>query len=213
MGLAFTAASSQSLSKASAILTATPLSFECWYNPPNNTGNQTLICIVSTTVTDSFLMDVVSGQLRARTAHSPSSAQILSAATLTTGAWNHCVAVFASATSRVVYLNNVSGSNATSFVPASLTKTSIGAFYNGTTTAINFANGTIAFYAIRNVALSATDVASLFAGASPKLVQPGSLVSYGWLDSASSPVDRVSSTAWTVNGSPTVGSNPRIYAP
>jgi hypothetical protein len=192
---------SQYLVIASALLSAYPVSFACWYNPVNNTGNQSVLNIGSTTSFSYLVLFPASGILDARVSNTvPTSGTASSVASVATGSWNHCVGVFTSTTSRTVYLNAVSASNTTSVTISPFNRTAIGTNFDNSTTPASFANGTIAVPAIWKVALSQTDVASLYAGASPLKVQPSQLVSYVRMIGASPEPDIMSTTTWLVTG-------------
>lgn len=73
--------------------------------------------------------------------------------------------------------------------------------------------GTIAFPAVWNVALTTTEIDSLATGINPRKIRPQSLVSYSRLPGVSPEPDMMSSATWSLVATPTVGVNPRIYAP
>ena len=128
--------------------------------------------------------------------------------------WTHLCGIWASATSRTSYLNGTgAGTGSTSHSPTgTLNKAWIGLQnYNGT---LYGGNESLAFFGLWSVALSATDVASLAAGASPKLVQPSNLVAYCRVDGIVSPEpDLIIPAGWTVTGTPPAVAQPRIFKP
>ena len=139
---------------------------------------------------------------------------INSTSTFSTGAWNHGAAVFASATSRTVYLNGGnSATNTTSRSPSGINRTAVGAKLGNT--AAGFHDGLLADVAAWNVALSADDVASLALGFSPLLIRPDALIFYMPLWGFGSPEpDFRGGNIMTVNGAPAVGgSHPRVFYP
>ncbi len=208
--------STQYLSKSVAIATVMPISMGSWFNPTTSTG-WAVMGIGSATASKTSLYQIWyqnNGQMVAEIIGAVDDATAQPAVTLVNGTWYYICAVFASATSRTMYVNNTAVSSVVSCTPtaADLNRTAIAAcFYNGAIQTPS-ANAQMAFPAFWNVALSATDVASLVAGASPRIVRPQGLIGYARLTGGSSPEpDAVSSTGWTLTGAPTVAANPRIY--
>lgn len=139
---------------------------------------------------------------------------INSTTTFSTGAWNHAVAIFASSTSRTVYLNGGnSATNTTSRAPSGINRTSVGAKLGNT--AAGFFDGHLADVAAWNVALSADDVLSLSLGYSPLLIRPDALIFYMPMFGYGSPEPDIrGANVMTVNGAPAVGTtHPRILYP
>jgi len=201
------------MSKASAVLTVVPMTFAAWINITTIANYPTVIEITNgATRTDFFnlFVDGVSGFAKAEISHSGTTGNAISTLAVGTSAWYHVCSVFASATSRIVYVNGGnSGTDATNITPSGLTLTSMAGDAVG-----NEFDGTFAFPAIWNVALSAADVASLATGVHPRLVHPEALVACLNLTGGNSPEpDLVSATSWTLTGSSTVAANPRIYKP
>ena len=94
------------------------------------------------------------------------------------GEWQHFCAVFASSTSRTVYMDGVAGTEATTDVDISIsnaTRLSIGEYAS---TWNREMNGHVADCAIWNVALTASEIAILADGYTAIQVRPESLVSY-----------------------------------
>ena len=131
-----------------------------------------------------------------------------------TGVWNHGAAVFASSTSRTVYLNGGnSATETTSGTPSGLNRTAVGAKLGNT--ASGFFDGHLADVAAWNIALSAADIASLALGFSPLLIRPDALIFYMPMWGYGSPEpDLRGGQVYTVNGAPAVGTtNPRVFYP
>jgi hypothetical protein len=138
--------------------------------------------------------------------------------TVTVGlnAWHHVCAVFTS-TTLAAYIDGGGKVSATGQTPTTV-------FSSGdptTTSAIGSAAevswfdclGAVAFPAIWNFTLTDADVASLAAGASPLMVQPGNLVSYCRLTGGSSPEPDLLGGSFALTGTPTESVNPRIFRP
>jgi Concanavalin A-like lectin/glucanases superfamily len=200
------------LGGGAAILTAPPCTFAAWFLSTNTNADQSLIdCDWSTNTNNAIILLVpVASKLISVTTNAAGTGATgddgSTAIALST--WYHAAGVFASATSRTAYRNGVPGTvNTVSKVPTGINQTLIA--YNA---AARVLVGTIAFPAIWNIALSASDIASLAAGADPTLVRPGNLIGCPDLSGGANPEpDRVSATTWTVNGTPPLGVNPRIY--
>jgi hypothetical protein len=195
-----------------ALVTAPPCTYACFFLSTNIGADQVLISSDwVTNLNNAIFLDV------------PTATKLISAVTeasgvsstaddggtaISSGTWYHAAAVFASATSRTAYRNGIPGAlNATSRVPTGINQTLIA--YSGSGRPLV---GTMAFPAIWNIALSPSDIASLAAGADPTLVRPGNLIGCPDISGGASPEpDRVSAITWTLNGTPSVGVNPRIY--
>ena len=207
------------IAKSSGVVTALPFSFGCWVNP-NASPSSGVMGIGSATGGQHMLYDIEIPAGKAVAEALDNTAGVddetaLSTLTLVAGTWYHVCAVFASTTSRTIYANG--GNSGTSSVSvthtaAALTYTSFGGVQSSGT--LFYGNNQVAFAGFWNVALSASDVAALAAGAHPTLVRPSALVaSADLLGSGSPEPDLVSSTGWTLVGAPTVTANPRIYLP
>lgn len=125
-----------------------------------------------------------------------------------TGTWYSLVGVFASSTSRTVYLDGVAATtNTTSATPTGTTTFSVG----GRAGVLPF-SGSLADVALWNVALSADDINALAAGVSPLLIRPDALVHYlPLLDSGT--LDLMAPAA-TVTGTLTKDNDhPRVILP
>lgn len=220
MALEFDSGSSEGLLGSSTPVTAAPLTLACWAYLNNITAQHSLVAIPrSNNSIDYFTLDAagnVGGDpLHATARDSGTSASAATSAGYSASTWFHAAAVFASATSRTVYLDGgSSGSNATSIVPASLDRVSVG--YLGRSSPVNYADGLIAEVGIWNAALAAADIARLASGFSPVLIRPDALVAYyPLLDVTDPQLTRVGtgpSLAFT--NTPTLGSHhPTVYYP
>lgn len=211
MGLTF--GTGNRLEKTSAVVAALPLSFAGWINGASFSSNPRVFSVEDATDSN-YLEGFMSFSFLAAAASSGvGSTQAQTTAAITASVWQHVAMVFASTTSRTVYVN---GGNAvtdvTSSVPATLTISSIGG--SGPASArTNPLIASLAFIAFWSVALTAADVLSLSLGAGPKKVRPDKLVSYPRLLGLSPDPDAVSSTAWTLVGSLPSVANPPIFAP
>ena len=203
----------QRLRVGSAVVTTAPLTMACWFNPNNVTANMTLISInqeggagnrfamlpLGGLAGDPIQIDV-DGFAIARTT-----------AAYSANTWNHACGVFASSTSRTVYLN--AGNSATNTEnranPTSLQATSIGARHSGASYGL-FMDGKIAEVGIWNAALTAEEIASLADGMTCDKVRPQSLVFYAPL--VRDLIDYKGGLAITNTNTATVADHPRVYA-
>lgn len=211
MGLTFS--SGNRLTLTTALATATPFSFAGWFYPTAFTASPSLLTVQNSTGSDYFCAYLnTSGFLLAE----PSAAGTVHAAVTTVAstlnAWNHFAAVFASSTSRSVYLNGANKITSTvSCVPASLSLSVLGGFGSDSARADYFL-GNLSFCSSWSIDLSDGDVLSLSLKFGPKKVRPDKLISYPLMRGTSPEADQVGSS-WTVFGSPPVSANPGIYAP
>ena len=132
-------------------------------------------------------------------------------ATYATNTWTYAAMVFASDTSRALYLNTSVVNNASNIVDATgtaFTSMAIGRRHVVGTTPQYF-SGRIAEAGIWTAALTASDILSLSQGASPALVRPDNLAFYAPL--IRDLQDLRGGLAITNNNGATVVDHPRIY--
>lgn len=196
MARLFTRGGGDKLQVNSAVLTAMPLTIACWFNATALDNAHRMVSLTDGSTNNRFQVGIsVGNAVLALIASGGSSANATSSATITAGTWFHCAAVFASATSRTVYLNGGnSGTNATNLTPSGLNVTVLG--NDGTTTC----NGTIAWPAIWNAALSNGEIAALATGLDPRLLQSQrpALKFFALLPGASPEVDVIGGLSMTV---------------
>lgn len=99
--------------------------------------------------------------------------------TVTTGAWQNCLAVFTSATSRAVYLNG--GGKATTTTTAAVDFSLLNRFTVGaakTNNVTDYADGQIMFPTVWTAALNDEDALALNSGIIPVRVRPASVVGH-----------------------------------
>jgi hypothetical protein len=203
----------QGLLLGKAAITTMPLSFACWYNPANVTTIFDLMGMYSAGGTVYFAFGAHSNaQVGASQWGTVTGSEARSTVTVSIGTWAHLVGVFLSATSRTIYVNGGNSVNeTTNDGTTAATESCIGSV-NGAGS-FGASNGSIAFPAFWNVALTAADILSLSLGVSPLRIRPQNLVSYTRLSAGSSPEPDICNTSWSLTGTPAVVANPRIYAP
>lgn len=198
----FVAASSQFLEFIGTLpVSAVPLTFACWFRDDATSIRSLMSMETSTGTEQNFRMFTNAGVLNLASSDVGSGGTATCSAGYTANVWHSAIGVFASATSRQIYIDGgSSGTNATSAVPTSLARIEVGRTYqNGSP--IQFMNGDIARVAMWNIALSSADRASLAAGALPSTIQAGNLVFYAPLAGTASPEpDLINANNLTVTG-------------
>jgi hypothetical protein len=200
----------QSLTRASAPVTAVPLTMACWFNP--DLLQDASLCSVSNAVGAGnwfALFTGLAGVVTASTATGGNQSNATTTATYTTGSWNHCCGVFSAANSRTIYLNGSNAVTNTASRSPIINETVIGARRASGLIGLYF-NGKIAEVGIWNAALTAQEVASLAKGMTCEKIRPQSLVFYVPLVRELQDV-RQGLTITNNNGA-TVTQHPRVYA-
>ena len=195
----------QTESKASAIVSALPMTFACWGNSTSATTNQVLVAQYNSGSTGVIMDLSTTGTVRAFVNSGTVAATTTS---ITVNTWFHACATYASGGS-AVYLNG--GSKGTATITSIGTPT---ATYIGSKTATSlFFSGQMAFVAIWNAQLIDAEVSALAGGADPRRVHPQSLVEYvPMVFSGALGFSYTNSTAWTLAGAPGLGAtNPSMY--
>lgn len=131
-------------------ITVYPFSVSAWWYPTDMTVFSTIFAISAATGADRrWTMEMrnnTESNFLALTAQSaPTYSQTNSTASCVVNTWQHCVAVFTSATSRTIYLRGGnSATGTTSVTPAGIDTTAIGRLVNGTSpSGVNYAKGQI----------------------------------------------------------------------
>ncbi len=207
--------SADGLELGSALATAAPLTFACFFISDSATASQCLISLSRTTRIDRFDLlvsgDVANDPIRAvTTTNNVAVIASTSPSGYSVGTLTHAAAVFASNISRTAYLNGVASTvNTGNSTPLSINRTNIGCRQNGSGGYSSFFDGRIGDVGIWNVALTQPEITALAKGCSPLLIRPQSLLAY---------CDVVQNgrnykgTAFSNVGSPAVAvHSPRIY--
>lgn len=213
MARAFVNASNQYLEYNGAVLTAPPVTFAAWYRPASNISCH-LVSLSNSGATDWLsLQGGASGQVIAQEYDGTAFPSSTSATgLLSAGVWAHVAGVFASHSSRTVYVNGTPATTNTGTAAVTgLNKTDIGAVYNAAALNTGFmANGDLAEVVAWNVALTDAEVAAHALGISPLLIRPTALIAYWPLLGTTSPeIDLIGRYELTVTGA-TAAAHPRI---
>lgn len=152
-------------------LTSAPITLSCWFYLNSLTASSILLYVSDTFIGQHYLQVRPAGTETLRASSTVNYSE--SGTTVSTGQWYHAAGVWASTTSRIVYLNGVAGAEDTaSRTTSTLERLSIGSSYTGSSPT----DGYVAEAAVWNAALAAADIASLAKGFSPHLVRRGNLV-------------------------------------
>lgn len=212
MAYNFVASSSQCLSSSSTPITAPPFTISVWFRRGTISGTPTVVglCQNSSNGAAQVLTIRSDGKLAAGT-YNPANGtydQSLSSIATTSNVWTHGAGVWASITSRTVYLNGTAATtNTTSINPSNINSIGIGATVRPTFS--DQYNGDIADVGIWNIALTADEITSLSRGISCQLIRPQNLLFFAPL--IRSAQDLARNLSLTNNNTATVSVHPRIY--
>lgn len=212
---------SQTITAASAGVTAEPLTIAAWFYPTRNTARTVIVSLADTFGNNAGLQmfyalvedGTVAGDPIAATKQdgNVTAADAFSTTGFSTNSWHHGCAVFTSTTSRTIYLNGGSSATNTTTVntnASTVDKTAIACL--GRSTNVAFFQGRVAEVGIWNVALNAEEAASLAKGITCDKVRPNALVFYAPL--VRNIQDVRQGVTLTNNNTATVADHPRVYA-
>lgn len=209
-------ASSQYLTNANAIVSATPLTMACWFYSDDATVLQTLMSIGQSADNTNFFSLHADGSVAGDPVRISRNGSVVASTTTgyTVNTWHHACAVYADATTRASYIDGGSkGTDSTSWTPSGMNVTSIGRLERNSTTK-RYMSGRVAWPAIWNVALTDAEVLMLARGFSPHMVRPEALVAFWPLHGNDSPEpDLFGGFALTLSGSPTKAESVRLFVP
>jgi hypothetical protein len=222
MARAFDDASSEYLQTGTWSNLALPITIACWFYSDDLTIHQRPVSVLDHT---NAQYDFISLQLRGNEAGDPVAAQAQLVETFgmsksgsgySANTWHHIVGVFASTTSRTVYLDGVAGTeDTTSIASNGYSRTEIGRVSEGDGTSdLQYMSGNVAEFGLWSVVLTATEIAALAAGFWPPMIRPASLHSYSPLIGRLSPeIDRVGGNDLTLFNTPTTAAHPPVIYP
>lgn len=208
----FTSGDNEYLSVGNGIVAGHPLSISAWVYPDTDGAAIYRICAVRNAGSADGYLFRVRGDLGG----DPLSAYVVnqgvadglaeSAGGVNFNAWNHAGAVFATVTSRTVYLNGT----ATAGDADDVTGIDAPDAFEISQATTRTWDGAIAEVAVWGAALTGAEMASLNAGANPLTIRPQSLAFYGplWRDEDE---DYVGGLSLTAHNGPTVATHPPIY--
>jgi len=197
------------LTSSTVPITDYPFTFAAWAKPVDATNLGPVMAFSRDTNTSHYLILAffVDALYILAQGGGSSSAPFVSGAV--DGTWQHVAAVFASSTSRVVYLNGTSASASTTVsFPTSLDHFYVGCEYRAARYTFE---GDVAEEAVWNAALSASEIQKMYRGWSPELTRPDSLVHYSRLKrDAATEVDLIGTTDLTRSGTTATATHPTI---
>jgi hypothetical protein len=212
MAYQLTSSSSQYLSTASAPLSGTPLTIAAYIKPASVSTSQAYVAVQRVNQVDRHAIQTnptgqaiaVSRQTGFAGFQAASSNNALSV-----GTWASVVGVFASNSSRQIFVDGTSlATNTDTSAPTNLDSVLIGTRYNPSIGL--YADADIAEVGIWNAALTAEEIASLADGMTCDKVRPQSLVFYAPL--VRNLTEIRGGLAVTNNNGATVANHPRVYA-
>lgn len=207
----------QWLNHTTPMVTGTPFSVSCWFNPDDVTADGSLWWVGEAgSASDYFEL-----HFRGATAGDPVSANTRNGtnnqAVSSAGAngvadvWYHAAGVWTSNVDRKAYFNGGNeGSDTNARTPDAIDESAIGRTNDSTPT--GYFNGSIAEIGVWDVALTAAEIAILGKGFSPLFVRPGNLVDYIPLR-RDEDEDFVRGFSFTANGTPTIDTHPPMIYP
>jgi len=162
----------QLLNVDSAVVTATPYTIHCWFNSDNDSIDQYPLAVGDKDVADDFagiqLRGSQGGDYVAVFSYSGAFRMAVSAKGYVPGQWHSATAVFASDSSRKIYLDGaVPVENTQAQVVQNIDRTRIGRSPDRTDSLTGEFSGSIAETAIWDVALTDREVQQLHIGFSP----------------------------------------------
>ncbi len=207
--------SNQYISSTTTPVTAVPITISAWFYGSSTAISNGIISPTNSSGSDSFRLQAVQSSI-GQTVRGGSFATGFTtgnANTTTTWSatvWNNASVVFASSTSRTVYLNNGgAGTNTTSNTPSGIDRLLIGVLINASAL-FNYISGYLAEIGVWNVSLNADELSALNKNISPELIRPQSLVFYSPL--IRNLIDVRQGRALVNNNTATVIQHPRIYS-
>jgi len=195
--------STEFLEADTTAFSATPFTIAGWVFPDQVSSSAVMVQISDKDVTDHRFGCYINSSARAvfRAQAGGGNEFAVGAGTFSTGSWQHMACVSASATDRTVYRDGGNtGTNTVSVIPAGLDRTSIGRA--GDSSPGEEFDGRLATIGIWSAALTASEILSLFNGASPFSIRPGALIHYYAIGGQSPERDLVGTVNLTVTGTP-----------
>lgn len=149
---------SQFFNIPSAAVSAVPFTLACWFNQ-TSVATDWLVTLNNGGTTHAFDLSVASSAVRIGAPAGAGADSVSTSTTFSSGVWNHACGVFASTTSRSVFLNGGGKATATeSRTPAGIDTTDLGQAGNGSATF----TGRMCDVRIYNLALRDLQVAAYF---------------------------------------------------
>lgn len=214
MGRTFTAASSEYGSIAAAAFTAYPATLSCWVRMTSVGAGQIFMAVGGAANASRVQLAIAPGAQAVAGVADTTGATVgsaVSTATLATGTWYHICGTFASSTARALFINGGADGTNTTAVTLGTLDTSYVAARNLSGAIVGYLNGSVAEAGWWNVELTTAEIASLAAGATPRLVRTASLRAYVPLFGQLSPEPNPIGLPMTLFNTPSTIDHPRIF--
>lgn len=189
-------------------ITEYPLTISCWFNTSLTNTNQILVGLYDTSNISNCALLLRPTALLSVSSRASSSTVFANASTThSTNIWHHACGVWASSSSRSVYLDggNV-GTSTASRALYDIVNINLG---NSTIVGSVGLQGNIGEIGIWNIPLDQTDILSLAKNISPRLIQPNNLVFYSPL--IKNVYDYMGTSNISAINNPSVTNHIRIY--
>jgi hypothetical protein len=210
MAYDFVPASSQHLTTASSPVSGYPMTLAAWAMFDDSNTDRVILAVNQSTTPFHRITIFRSAANDFRAQSFGSINAQASAGTSTTGTWFHVAGVFASASSRSVYVGGASNTDTSSSTINTLDEIIVGGRRAAGGAVGLLLDGKVADAGIWNVALTADEIASLAKGMTCDKVRPQSLVFYAPL--VRDLQDVRGGLTITNNNTATVANHPRVYA-
>jgi hypothetical protein len=211
MAYDFVPASSQHLTTASAPVSAYPMTLAAWAMVDDSNADRIVLAVNQSTTPFHRVTIFRSSANDVRAQSFGSNNAAATAVGPSLGTWFHIAGVFASATSRICYLNGTAGpTDTTTSTINTLDEIIVGGRRATGGTVGLFWDGKVADAGVWNAALTADEIASLAKGMTCDKVRPQSLVFYAPL--VRDLQDVRGGLTITNNNTATVANHPRVYA-
>jgi hypothetical protein len=211
MAYDFVPASSQYLATANTPVSAYPMTLAAWAMVDDSNADRIILAVNQSTTPFHRVTIFRSSANDVRAQSFGSTNAVATAGVPSLGTWFHIAGVFASATSRICYLDGTAGQTDTGSSTINTLNEMIVGGRRGTGAAVGlFWDGKVADAGVWNAALTADEIASLAKGMTCDKVRPQSLVFYAPL--VRDLIDQKGGLAITNNNGATVANHPRVYA-
>lgn len=199
--------STQYLQASSPTVSTHPMSWSGWFYFDDVTRNDTCLVIRNNSSFEGWDLRKETAGKAAAVSFNGSNKTALGTTTLVSGTWYHLGCVFASTTSRKIYVNGTLEATETTAAAFGATpdRFAIGSFIGGGLPL----KGRAAQIGVYNIGLSDANMVSLAGGSLPSAVAAANLQNYYKL--VADGTDEQGNLSMTLNGSPTFVSDPQIF--
>lgn len=216
MSRLFATPTTQYLESATLPFSTGVASIAAWIKPDANNGDANIVGISDNASGTKYrFIEISSGKLRVIDRTNTEIASAVQVGTVTAGAWQLVVAVFASNADRRCYLNTTKVTDTTSMtLPTTCNRFNVGsAYFSGAISAGQQFKGRVGEVAVWNTALTDADVAAIVNGQRLGDTKRTSLVGWWKMRTNTSPEpDSIGSNSLTVTGAAYSSDEPPAYS-